>query len=83
MVRKNIPQKGDRVRVEATRNFVSGTYEIIFGGENPSDYGIQRRQLKRQMARMTPPTGHRLFVSNLWSGGKYHFIISVPEEKVK
>lgn len=79
---ENIPQKGDRVYVEATKNFKAGTYEIIAGGDNFEDYGVQRRQLKKQMQGMTPPGGHRLFVSNLWSGGNYHFIIAVPEESV-
>lgn len=79
----SIPKKGDRVYVDATRNFIAGTYRIIEGGENYEDYGVQRRQLKKQMRSMAPPAGHRLFVSNLWSGGKHHFIIAVPEENVK
>ena len=70
-------EKGDVIACSENRNFEAGMYLAIGGG-----VGVTRSEAQEEMKILSTPEGFKLFVTT-YRRGEGHFVVQVPNNKVK
>jgi len=75
-VERNLDLENMKVTLPGTRNFNSGTYDIVW----PDVKGKSRKECAAELKEFEADPGMKLVVVS-WNKGEAHFVIEVPEVK--